>query len=261
MNGPATDKVMLVLRSAQVRIPLLRNLKEQGRLRWQAVARRPHERDFTAIPGLDPPPRALYVDIGANLGQSILSIRSQDRDARVIAFEPNTALLDGLHRVLGKDDDVVIEPYALGDQDGGFTLYLPVYNGWAFHGLSSLDRDEAAGWLADDRIIGFDPDKLVIQEIPCEVRRLDSFDLDPWFVKVDVQGLEAEVLLGGQETIARSLPILMLEATPFEGKVRDVLAPLGYEPAVLRDGELRHADRDALNIFYLPPHLTDRIRS
>jgi FkbM family methyltransferase len=260
MIGAISGGLRLLIRSTLVWFPALQTVKERSQLRWQSAAHGTHERDFRAIGILDPPPRALYVDVGANIGQSVLSIRSQDRDARVVAFEPNPSLLDGLRRILPAGADVRIEPFALGDSDGSFNLYVPSYNGWVFHGLSSLDRHEAEDWLAAGRLIGFDRSRLVIEDLPCRVRRLDSFGLDPWLVKVDAQGMEAAVLAGGRETIARCEPILLLETTAFEGRIHDLLAPLGYSPAVLRDGALHHGDRGAMNIFYLPRRLTDLIR-
>lgn len=260
MIGSLADGIRLALRSTLVWFPALQPVKERVQLRWQSLARRTHERDFQAIPLLEPPPRALYVDIGANLGQSILSIRSQDPDARVVAFEPNTALLDAVRRVLPPAADVTIEPFALGESDGSFDLYVPSYNGWVFHGLSSLDRHQAEDWLAEGRLIGFDRSRLAIRVLSCQVRPLDSFSLDPWLVKVDAQGMEAAVLVGGRETISRCEPVLLLETTTFEGRIHDLLAPLGYAPAVLRGGALHRGDRGAINIYYLPRRLADRIR-
>lgn len=45
-----------------------------------------------------------------------------------------------------------------------------------------------------------------------EVRRLDDFGFTgPDFVKIDVEGWESRVLLGGRETILRSRPVIMFE--------------------------------------------------
>jgi FkbM family methyltransferase len=260
MMGELSEGFRLVIRSALVQFPALQPIKERSQLRWQSETRRVHEPDFRAIGILGPPPSALYVDIGANIGQSVLSIRSQDPDARVVAFEPNTALLDGLQRVLPAGAKLTIEPFALGDTDGAFILHVPSYNGWVFHGLSSLDRHEAEDWLAANRLIGFERSRLSIKELHCQVRCLDSFGLDPWLVKVDAQGMEAAVLAGGRDTIARCEPVILLETTPFEGRVHDLLAPLGYSAAILRDGALRPGDRGTMNTYYLPSRMANLIR-
>ena len=62
----------------------------------------------------------------------------------------------------------------------------------------------------------------------CRIRTLDSFGLDPFFAKIDVQGSELRVLMGGQETIARNRPVLLIEWP--EPEVSDWLTERGYVP-------------------------------
>jgi hypothetical protein len=50
-------------------------------------------------------------------------------------------------------------------------------------------------------------------------------------IKVDVEGLEARVLAGAHETLARDRPALILESLTEQSfeEIRDVLTPHGYD--------------------------------
>ena len=140
----------------------------------------------------------------------------------------------------------------LGDAPGHLTLYTPVYRGYVFDGLASTIRAEAEEWLNPERIYMFDPRKLTIEVENIEIRALDSLDLAPCFMKLDVQGAEAQVLNGGRATIARWRPLIMAERSPGD-QVPEIMASMGYAEFRYEDGVLRSGAEGCKNAFFLPP--------
>ncbi len=192
------------------------------------------------------------LDVGGNNGQSILSIKRVLPHARVRTFEPATRHHADLRRLADSLDGVELSTIALSDTDGEATLYWPVYNGLAMHGLASLDRIEASEWLGPERIYGFDPRRLQIASEPVTLRRLDSLNLEPAILKIDVQGTESAVLAGGLETIRRSRPAVMAEALDEMGPAAELLKPLGYGVYTFHGGRFeRGASPSATNHFLL----------
>ncbi len=130
-------------------------------------------------------PWSLILDVGANHGEMLLW-PELPQGARVYAFEPNPALAPLLRRSLA-DSGVAAEVVeaAVGSVDGRIALHLD--RRWS--GTSSLIAANTSG---DYRTV----------EVP--ITRLDSFlaGLDgpapggSLLVKIDVEGLEAEVLQG-----------------------------------------------------------------
>lgn len=178
-----------------------------GRLTFRlGIPHDPEFRLFAALAGV----AGLFVDIGANAGQSARSLRIFNRGLQILSFEPNCMLEPDLaltKRLLGTGFDYRL--VGLGTKPERATLVIPAYRGapqtaWATTDPAVLEANRAKieDWLggAFDTI-----------EVPIEIIRFDSLDLHPVAVKIDVEGLEADVVMGMEETLRADEPLLMLE--------------------------------------------------
>ncbi len=167
-------------------------------------------------------PGDLALDIGANLGGYTYEMARLC--GRVIAFEPNPALFDTLKGLHFKGAD--IRGCAIGDKTGEAILHLP--DGQR-HVLASLCPDVVADY----------PTK----PVKVAVFRLDDIALPPVsFIKIDVEGFEEAVLQGGQETIRRDLPTILVEIEERHNagglaRIEASLAELGYSGHFLLNEE------------------------
>ena len=137
----------------------------------------------------------LVFDIGAHVGDRIAAFRRLG--ARVVACEPNPSLVPTLHRLYGEDTKVNIEPVAVGRTAGEIELKINVDNPT----VSTASREfvkasqGAPGWQ------GQSWDKAVT--VP--VTTLDALIARhgvPAFMKIDVEGFEAEALAGLSQPVA-----------------------------------------------------------
>ena len=245
----ATKTVQKLLRSAQVHFPSLVDAKASGQATVRRVLHRPHERDFVLFRHLQIR-SPLVLDVGANRGQSISSFSVTCVEPRIVAFEPLPHLARRLQTRLDPSG-VRIEPCALGAAPSHMTMYLPVYNGYVFDGLASLDRAEAQ-WLNEDRIFHFKPERLVLHEIEVEVKTLDSFELEPDIVKIDVQGTEKSVVDGAGATIDAARPIFLVECP--SGDLIGLFAGKGYDHFAYVHGRLRRGAVGDPNTLFIPEH-------
>jgi FkbM family methyltransferase len=176
------------------------------------------------LPYLVPRSR-VALDIGGNVGSYAFLL--QQLAAKVVVMEPNPELAAELTRSLG--ERVTIVQAAASNVVGRTMLRMP--------------RDKLLGGLAtisdDNRLSEHDT---VSIEVP--TKTVDSLALvDVGFIKIDVEGAEAQVLEGARETIARDKPVLLVEAEERHRSgavslVRERLEPLGYEGYMLVDGAL-----------------------
>src|SRR6185312_15566940 len=165
---------------------------------------RPHEHDFRALPLLKFSNRPLLVDVGGNIGQSVLSLYTVFPAATVVSFEPNPTVFRKLQRLTKKFPQLTVIPNGLSDQTGEAELFVPSYNGNILTGLASFDYESAKSWLSSD--CGLQPD----------------------FIKIDVQGLEYRVLAGGLETIRTYRPVIMAETIRCGSDAHKIVEPLDY---------------------------------
>jgi FkbM family methyltransferase len=220
------------------------------------LARRPHEPDFAAFASFPPRP-GVFLDIGANTGQSAFAFRIFDRRTPILSVEANALHepeLRLVRRLVPRFDYMIC---AAGDAPGEATLHVPVFRGLPLTGEASLDADAEhlrhPWWV--EQTVGDDHEPLEVMHVPVTIRRLDDLGLHPAYVKVDVEGAEPQVLRGLRETLARHRPILLVEDASSHDEVRALLVDLGYEALEWVPAERRlrpPTDGSARNLFYVP---------
>lgn len=167
--------------------------------------------------------RELAVDVGANRG--FYSYAFTRRFRRVVAFEPNPAVVADLERM--GVPNLEVHNVALSSSEGTLELFVPRMDGREQHGWASFDPGNLPG-ATDFRVL----------EVP--VRPLDAFGLkDVSFIKIDVEGHEPAALAGAAATIRESRPTVLIEV---KGRNRDEVLEffdrLGYAAFHLRAGKL-----------------------
>lgn len=240
------------LRTSQSYFPFLKDLKDGFYLHSRRIRRRPHDPDLACIEAIDFTGR-VFVDIGANHGQSIESALLFRRDVEIHSFEPNPRLAEMLRRRYERQATIHVHPVGLADQGGHFKLHIPSYRGFVYDGLASMDRREAEEWLSSETIYGFSRGHVSVETVDCRVETLDAQKLRPAFVKIDVQGLELQVLKGGVETLRAHRPALLIEAALPGGEVALFLEALGYAECRPQAGRLVRGRLGGKNSLFAIP--------
>ena len=183
------------------------------------------ERELYLLPFLVDPARQA-VDVGANTGIYTNALLRTGAD--VVSVEANPDCVRLLERLYG--GRVTLVAKAVSDVPGTATLRLPATDRQS--GLSTLEPTNQISGAATRGV-----------EVP--VARLDDLPLgDVGFIKIDVEGHELAVLRGAAATLARCLPVLLIEAEERHRpgavpSVREYLAGFGYEGFAIWKGLLR----------------------
>jgi FkbM family methyltransferase len=131
----------------------------------------------------------LVFDIGAHVGDRVAAFRRLG--ARVVAVEPQPALVKTLKLIYGRDRGVIIEALAVSRRPGMIDLKLNIDNPTVSTASDAFLRAShgAPGWEAQSwsKTIG-----VAATTIEALIERHGI----PAFIKIDVEGLEAEVLAG-----------------------------------------------------------------
>jgi FkbM family methyltransferase len=219
-----------------------------------------HEPDFNAFKLICQDHPQLFLDIGANVGMSALSFFTLKSNAQVISFEPNPINYPYLDKLAARFSDFQYHPVGIGEKPASLDFYYPIYNGKVMTALGSCDRQKAGSWLNNDTIYFFDEKKLEIAKINVEIKTLDSFNLQPEFMKIDVEGFEYEVLLGAEQTISNHRPILLIEGIAQGDRVDQLLQSWKYDLYKFEDNQFYFNRFDCSNNFLVPQEKTELIK-
>lgn len=150
----------------------------------------------------------LAIDVGAHVG--IYAVYLSMVFERVIAFEPLLESFDCLVRNVDLDR-VTVRNMAISDSLGTSAMLAEPVKTSAH--LSTVGTQ------------------------PVLVRTIDSFGLDPDFIKIDAEGFDLKVLNGASWTLRQSRPVVMVEDKPRDrhphwyrkGQIAAFLSELGMK--------------------------------
>lgn len=201
----------------------------------------------------------LIVDIGANTGQSIASIRLVAAGTRIVAFEPNVLLQPSLQQVAEELGNVDIICCGLGDREAVLQFFTPVMDGLLFTPLSSVDIATLQTPSQLRYMRGLTRDgRVALFRTEVSIRVGDTFNLRPTAIKVDVEGFELEVVRGLTNTLSTCRPLLLVEKSRVLLRLAKHLAASGYramklseDAATLRPLDLQDAEGTPLNVAFV----------
>jgi FkbM family methyltransferase len=174
----------------------------------------------------------LVFDVGANIGQYAKLLRELGYSGRIVSFEPLSSAYSQLKAVSEKDPLWEIAPQtAIGNQEGEIIINI-AGNSQSSSALPMLDAHVQSA-----------PESAYSGSETVKLSRLDTLAKDyiksetkSIFLKIDVQGLEKQVLEGATAILPLVKGIkLELSLVPlYEGQVLfkemiDIIEKLGYE--------------------------------
>ena len=174
----------------------------------------------------------LVFDVGANIGQYAKLLRELGYSGRIVSFEPLSSAYSQLKAVSKKEPLWEIAPQtAIGNQEGEITINI-AGNSQSSSALPMLDAHLESA-----------PESAYSGSETVKLSRLDTIAKDyiksetkSIFLKIDVQGLEKQVLEGATAILPLVKGIkLELSLVPlYEGQVLfkemiDIIEKLGYE--------------------------------
>src|SRR5208282_4487025 len=138
----------------------------------------------------------VFLDIGANIGwYTLLASTLVGRAGHIHAFEPREPTLGYLRRTIAMNrlqSMVTVHDFGLGDVGGEFLL------GWA-HG----SRNPGSAHLVGAESPQIEADKI-------QIKTLDALNMPKIdFIRLDVEGAEPRVIVGGRKAIETRCPIIL----------------------------------------------------
>jgi FkbM family methyltransferase len=230
----------------------------------------PHDKDYIIFERFKDP-NTIILDIGANYGISIASFRAVGVKSKIISFEPIPLYMTFFEAIKKRDNSFEYFSTGLYNKESrNLKFVIPVLNGEGLTSLTSASKEPNTDLLAK-HVIRFN-------ETWRENREITSFNICEFFadtlpldllidenqehflhsivgIKIDVEGLEFEVLQGAINTINKHKPLIMIEGANRDANIANLMKEMGYIFCTNIDGELRHTEKvvSDVNGFFLHP--------
>ncbi|WGM38927.1 FkbM family methyltransferase [Caulobacter sp. NIBR1757] len=173
-----------------------------------------------------------FVDVGVNLGQTLLKVAALDPQRRYIGFEPNPSCVSYAEKLIAANglSQCSLVPVGLSRTAGIVTLDL----------FSGTDTDSAASIVPNfrpEQKVSFRKNVAVLsaRELPAELLPAGIA-----VVKIDVEGAELDVLEALLPILQRDRPLVVMEILPcYSAENTDRIARQNRLQALLAENDYR----------------------
>ena len=161
------------------------------------------------------------LDVGSNDGTSIRMFRRYFPLAKIFAVDPITT-------PRFKVKNVTLIKAALSDKAGIRTLVTPIVNGRQLTQYSSFYKEKMISQICSDMELLETEVSTIVNEV--SFNTIDNLGVNPFFIKIDVEGAELEVLKGALNVIKMYNPVILVEIQNHKSylEIKELLSPYGY---------------------------------
>ena len=146
-----------------------------------------------------------FVDVGANIGQTLLKIKSIDENIEYIGFEPNSSCVHYLRKLIriNSFNNVILLPIGIDTKTTLKELFF--FNNSETDSSASIIDGFRKGLIYKKEFVAL----YDIKELKSKIN-LDNMSI----LKIDVEGAELSVLESFIENIKTSKPFILMEILP-----------------------------------------------
>jgi FkbM family methyltransferase len=159
--------------------------------------------------------------VGSNDGTSIRMFRRYFPSVKIIAIDPIA-----IPRF--KLENVTLIKSALSEKEGSRTLVTPIVKGKQLTQYSSFYKEKMITQICSDMDLAEAEVSTIVNEV--NFNTVDNLEIDPFFIKIDVEGAELEVLKGSLNVINKCNPVILVEiqnGNSYEA-IKELLSDYGY---------------------------------
>ena len=155
--------------------------------------------------------KRLIIDIGANDGMSYKIMRKFSKSAKIISFEPNEINFKILKGLEPLDKLFTCKKVALSNIRKKQSFFTPYFKKYAISQMAGISRTGVKKRLQSSLYVKNLFKKIILKKEILLTKKLDDYKLNPFFIKIDIEGHEYECILGSLSTIKKNNPIIMVE--------------------------------------------------
>lgn len=151
--------------------------------------------------------RFKILNIGSNKGQisKLINFFFPDKFC-ILEFDPYN------NNLISNKKNIIFYNFGLGRLNKKRIIYIPYYKNFILDSYISTNKNIILSNLKRDN---FNIKYVFLKKKISVFKTLDSLNIKPFFVKIDTEGSEYDILAGGKKTIKNYNPIILLEVNSF----------------------------------------------
>ena len=191
----------------------------------------PHEKDYFALKLLfDEDEKRDFLDVGGNIGLSTIGFRELGfKKNSIHIFEPDAFLVNNYINKLKKlYKNIKIYKFGLYSKDCDKKLIKAYFKNHYFHFNNSFDKKYIKNKIKQNYPKKFASFRYKSQKL--KLKRYDKLNLknNICFVKIDVEGLDHEVIKGMKKLLTKYRPVILVEYNFSNFKIIYNLVKINY---------------------------------
>jgi len=190
------------------------------------------------------------LNIGSNHFQVCKIVQSLKKKLKCFCFDP-IQISNNLNKNI---KNIKFYNYGLGNKNREKLFYTPYYNSFRLDSLASFDKKNIENYIKKNlpslkKKIYFIVKKIII-------RKLDTHQIKFQFIKIDTEGFEYQIIIGGIKLIKKNNPIILLEVNKNLSKISRILNKIGYTKYIYNSKfnkfiKLKKIEKKFNDIFFL----------
>lgn len=190
--------INLNYKSGEIKIPVIRGLGYNNISGTELWMKELLEKLLPKINGS-------FVDVGVNVGQTLLKVKRLDCNFPYIGFEPNPNCVFYVEELIKKNRFTKCEIVPVGISDTNTIVSLQYFS----HDLTDSSASIIEGFRTGTAIA------LKKNIVVCNYDMLqEKFQMTVGLVKIDVEGAELNVIQGLRQLLTREKPLILMEILP-----------------------------------------------
>jgi FkbM family methyltransferase len=142
--------------------------------------------------------------------------------------------------------NVTLIKSAVSEKEGIRTLVTPVVNGKPLTQYSSFYKEKMITQICSDMDLVEAEVSTIVNEV--NFNTIDNLGVDPFFLKIDVEGAEVEVLKGSLNVINKCNPVVLVEIQNRNSylEIKELLSDYGYINISLEEKSAKPISKDSI---------------
>lgn len=208
------------------------------------------ERDFDGLKKINFKNNINIIDVGASDGLAVKFFKNNLNVNKIICFEPYESYV----KILKKNKELIIFPYAIGNKNISKKIYFPRYNifGKFFDLITYAHYDYK---LLQHFIKDFSyKNNLKIVSSILKIKKIKKIKYKIDLIKIDTNGYELNVIRGLLKLIQKDKPVLIIEINKDAKLISTILKKYNYEGfyySIKKNSFTKKKDKNSTNKYFL----------